>query len=307
MQIEFQISQYLTQLMLLDSQTLRGETPDFSTLGPLAESLSADLTFDVNHLASQAGVCRKILEILGKVTLDFTLAAEDQEELLRLCSAPARPPPKIVNAVGLAPSILFLADYFSRFSGKSEDFTKFAKAVWLWCDFLAAVPNHSHGLAFLGRKLKERLKALISVPQDYRIHFPKISKVLQQASESIKLLASVDQCSRIPEKYEILARDLEKVAEVLRLTPFKEVEPVILTVFRCSILRLRLYILVPELETFAISCHNLLYLDQDELLEGLQQLLTVILPSFPTSPEMRTQVRSLITKSTDKLSVTPRH
>jgi hypothetical protein len=306
MQIEFQISQYLTQLMLLDAQSLLGETPDFTSLQPLAESLSEDLTFDVNNISSQSGIYRKLLEILGKIPVDFTLSIEDKEELLQLSVTTINQPPKIVNAVGLVPAIRFLTAYFSAFSGKSEDFTKFSKALWIWCDFLSAIPNHSPGLAFLRTKLKGRLKDLISEPQNYRIHFPKLLKILQKASETIELLASIDQCAKIPQKYAILASDLEKVAEDLEATDLREVKPIVLTVFRCSILKLRLFVLVPELETFAVCCHNLLYLEVDEILEGLQQLLTSIIPSFPTSLEMKTQVRSLITKLTNAPAVTPR-
>jgi hypothetical protein len=224
MQMEFRISRYLTQLMLLDSQTLLGEKPDFTLLEPLAESVSEDLIFDVHDLTSQSGVCRTLLNILETITFDFTLSAEDKEELLQLCSAPINKPPQVVNAVGLVSSIHFLRTYFDVFSGKSEDFTKFSKALWRWCDFLAGVPNHSHGLAFLQTKLKARFKTLISEPQDSQIHFPRISNVLKEASESIQLLAAVDQCPRIPQKYSIPANDLEKVAEQLGSTFFARSE-----------------------------------------------------------------------------------
>jgi hypothetical protein len=194
----------------------------------------------------------------------------------------------------LAPAIRYLSRWFDLFNGEVEDLKIFAKSLWLWCDFLAALQPHLHGLEFLTNKIRARFAEFVTLPVTFEACVPKISQVLKQAVQIVNLLTTIEQSKRVPEKYAALSYDLTNVAEQMATAKLPQLEPVVLSLFKCSVLRLRLYVVLPELENFAVCCHNVLYLEEREKSEGLQQLLAAILPSFPTSPEMRTQVRALL-------------
>jgi hypothetical protein len=100
------------------------------------------------------------------------------------------------------------------------------------------------------------------------------------------------------EKYAQMSSDLGNLVKSLSNSHLQEVGNIISTVRHCSILRLRLYVVVPELQNFVVCCNNLLFLEKSEIADGLQLLLASILPSFPNSPEMRTRVRMVMQELT---------
>jgi hypothetical protein len=291
MKLELDVSRYLVALMALDARVVLGETVDF---GSLTNPTSADLSFDPASLPSQERVFAALLEVLEGVRATIALPPELQAELREICHAapvaPALPGP--MTMVGLAPAIQFLSQWFALFPGDPALLLQFAKSLWLWCDLLTASPG-GNGLAFLANHIRGRFPALIEDPGGFRAHFRRLSRVLAEATVILELLNAVECSARAPEKYAHLSAGINRVVDALADSPLQDAGPIIATVFRCSYLRLRLYVSVAELQNFAVCCHNLLYLDLPERREGLNSLLASVLHTFPNSPEVRARLRAL--------------
>jgi hypothetical protein len=292
MKMEMDICRYLTELITLSIRAVLGEAVDFGTLATFAEPIPAVLSFDPTNPASQESVFERLLEVLAIIPISFEFAPELQRQLREICGEEiaAQGP---MTMIGLAAATQFLSEWFDLFPGDARLLPRFAQSLWLWCGLVATVPG-GNGMVFLADHIRARFRALVDASNNYRLHFKRVSRVLQEAAAIVGLLSTVERCSRVPEKYAALSADINRVVTALAETPLKGVGPIIATVFRCSYLRLRLYVSLPELQNFAVCCHNLLYLEPLEAEKGLNSLLPSILHTFPNSPEMRGQLRILI-------------
>jgi hypothetical protein len=294
MQTEMTVCKYLTELLSLDTRFLAREKVDFASLKPLADSICPGLTFDPDDLTSQTSVIDRLLAFLETVHVPFTLSAEKQEELLSKYTLDAKPPPKTVNMISLDQSIRFLESYFNLFSGKVEDFEGWVGALWLFCDFFAAPSNPLHGIRFHVECLKQRVRFLIANPDSFPAQAQRVARALNEAGNIIGNLAAVERRLRVPDKYTQITTSLESLSKFFSESPLHEVSRIITTIRQSTILRLRLYVGIPELENFMVCCHNLRFLESAELPRGLQLLFNSLLPTFPNSPDLRSAARALM-------------
>jgi hypothetical protein len=293
------IYELLVDLISANCLAAAGQTPNTErTLSILAEVLpGVKLSFE--SLEAQQPVFEAIQTILQAVSINFTFSQDEKSQFACECPVNVSEVDRRVNALSLGRSIQFLSRYLTVFPIDTSGFGAVVRAITLFCDYFNSIPNHSQEIETIIARVKAAILRLIVSEDDFPGRIRPLQKILEQTEGVVGILSGADRCPRISERYTSFMNSLTQIVPAVAENPRVSGAATIVATLRvCSLLRMRLYVGLSELQTFVLAAHNLTYVTTDkEVGPALQLLLSAISPSFPNSSEMRKDVHDLIAAS----------